>query len=120
MTAGIIGRRNIKHRNGDRKKNNMANKPQPTIPIGIVTATKAGSILTITFNQPVGLKGVPAYTVTGAAVTALGAAMTSPTVMSLTFSGAVTAATFVNIPYEEPAIRNSSGGFVGVSTFPVT
>jgi hypothetical protein len=31
----------------------------------------------------------------------------------------VAAATELNIPYEEPAVRNSSGGFVSTSTFPV-
>src|SRR5437773_827230 len=103
-----------------RRRNVQPTKPQPTTPIGMVSAVKAGSVLTITFNQPVALKGVPAYTVTGAAVTALSAVMASPTVLTLTFSGAVTAATFVNVPYEEPAVRNSSGGFVSNSTFPVT
>ena len=118
MPAGLI-RKTIKHRTS-RKTSGTPTKPQPTTPIGMVTAAKAGSVLTITFNQPVALKGVPAYTVTGAAVTPISAVMTSPTVLTLTFSGAVTAATFVNVPYEEPAVRNSSGGFVSNSTFPVT
>src|SRR5262245_44725507 len=114
---GVIGHRNRKHRSSKRK-NIQANKPQPTTPINMVTATKAGSVITITFNQPVALKGTPQYSLTGASVTAISAAMPSPTVVAITFSGAVTAATFVNVPYEESSVRNSSGGFVANSTFP--
>jgi hypothetical protein len=47
------------------------------------------------------------------------AAMTSPTQVAITYSASVAAATAVNIPYEEPSVRNSSGGFVSTSTFPV-
>jgi hypothetical protein len=36
-----------------------------------------------------------------------------------TFSGAITTATTLNVPSEDPAIRNSSGGIVTPSTFPV-
>jgi hypothetical protein len=91
-----------------------------TTPVRIVSAAKAASVLTITFDQPVILKGVPEYTVTGASVTALSAVLTSATTLALTFSGAVTAATVVNIPFEDPGIRSAVGGFVANSSFPVT
>jgi hypothetical protein len=45
--------------------------------------------------------------------------MTSANVVAITFSASVAAATELNIPYEELAVRNSSGGFVSTSTFPV-
>jgi hypothetical protein len=98
-------------------------RPPKTSAISIVSATKSGSTVTITFNQAVlPPKGgiVPQYTLTGAAVTPMSVAMTSPTTVEVTFSGVVTAATDINIPYEEPAIRNAIGGFVAQSTFPVT
>jgi hypothetical protein len=46
------------------------------------------------------------------------ASMTNPTTLSLTFSAAITTATELNIPFEEPAIRSVSGGFVSPGTFP--
>lgn len=95
-------------------------EPKRATPVRISSAAKAGSVLTVTFDQAVRLKGVPQYTLTGAIVTPLSAAMTSPTVMALTFSGSITAATVVHIPFEDPAIRNAVGGFVADTTFPVT
>jgi hypothetical protein len=44
--------------------------------------------------------------------------MTSATTLELTFSATVATATTLNIPNEDPAIRNASGGFVSHSTFP--
>jgi hypothetical protein len=35
------------------KTNARANRPQPTVPIGIVSATKNVAVLTVVFNQPV-------------------------------------------------------------------
>jgi hypothetical protein len=40
--------------------------------------------------------------------------------VAITFSATITTATTVTIPYEEPAIRNASGGFVSTSTFPLS
>ena len=45
--------------------------------------------------------------------------MTGMNTVAITFGATVAAATEVRIPYEEPAIRNASGGFVSTSTFPV-
>ena len=115
---GIIGRRNLKHR-PNRRRNIQANRPQPTTPLSIVSASAAGSVLTIGFNQPVALKGVPQYTTDVAGADPVSAAMTDAMTLAITFDAAVAAATEVRIPYEEPAVRNSSGGFVADSTFPV-
>jgi len=111
--------RQVKHRRSSRK-NASANRPQPTTPISITSAVKAGSVVTITFDQPVSLKSVPQYDVNVAGVNPLSAVLTSPTVLALTYSAAVTAATVLTIPYEESTVRNSSGGFVSNSTFPIT
>ena len=107
-------------RNRASRRRNGVNRPVPSVPITVTAAAKAGSVLTITFNQPVSLKGVPQYTTNLAGVTAVSAVLTGATTLAVTFSAAVTTATTLNIPYEEPAVRNSSGGFVSTSTFPVT
>jgi hypothetical protein len=91
---------------------------QSAIPIAISNVTKAGSVVTIEFDQTVSLKGVPQYT-TNLAVTPVSATLTNPMTLALTFSGPVTTATEVNIPFGEPAIRNASGGYANAGTFPV-
>jgi hypothetical protein len=74
--------------------------------------------MTIAFNQPVTCNGIPAYTTNLSGVHTTAASMTNPTTLSLTFSAAITTATELNIPFEEPAIRSVSGGFVSPGTFP--
>jgi hypothetical protein len=103
------------------RKNSAVNRPQPTTPISIAPggASAAGSVITIEFNQPVILNGVPQYSTDVAGATPISAVMTNATTLELTFSASVAAATEITIPYEEPGIRNSSGGFVSTSTFPV-
>jgi hypothetical protein len=105
-------------RNRASRRKNGLNRPQPVAPITIVSVTKAAAVMTIVFNQPVSLKGVPQYTTNLPGVTAISAALTSPTTLALTFSATVATATTLNIPSEDPAIRNASGGFVASTTFP--
>ena len=93
-------------------------KPRQVTPVRIVSAVAAASVLTITFDQPVTLKGVPQYTTDVAGPTPVSAAMTGPTTLAITFSAAIAAATEVRIPFEDPGIRNAVGGFVADSTFP--
>ena len=88
-------------------------------PVGLVSATPALTVLTIVFDQTVTLKGVPQYTTDVAGALPVSAELASPTSVAITFDNDVSAATLVNIPYEEAAIRNASGGFVTPSTFPV-
>ena len=108
------------NRNGRSRRLSGQQRPlQRPIAIGLVDVTAAASVLTITFDQAVTLKGVPKYTTNLVGPTALSAVMTNPTTLALTFSAAVATATEVRIPFEEPAIRNPSGGFVSPRTFPV-
>ena len=117
-TPGIIGARPRTTR--ARRKGNTVNVPQPTTPISVTDATKNTTKITVEFDQPVALNGVPAYTTNLAGVTAVSAVATGPTTVEITFSASVATATTLNIPYEEEAVRNASGGFVSTSTFPVT
>ena len=114
---GIIGRHK-KHRRSNRRTAAVTN-PQPTTPIVITSASAAVAVVTITFNQPVSLSGLPAYTTDLAGIEPLSAVLSSPTTLALTFSADVSTATALNIPYEEPSVRNVSGGFVATSTFPL-
>ena len=92
---------------------------QPTASIAVTAAVAATTVVTVTFDQPITLSGVPQYTTDVAGANPISAVRTSPTQIAITFSASVAAATELNIPYEEPAVRNSSGGFVSTSTFPV-
>jgi hypothetical protein len=96
-----------------------ATRPQPTAAIAVSSATALGAVLTIGFDQPITLNGVPQYTTDVVGATALSAVMVGAQTIAITFSATVATATEVRIPYEEPAVRNSSGGFVSTSTFPV-
>ena len=110
-------RRNSKNRRS-RRKNNPVNTPQPTIGISIVSVSAAGSVVTIEFDGSVLLKGVPSYTTDIAGAVATGAVQTAPDTIDVTFDEDVSAATVVNVPYEDAAVRNVSGGFVAPSGFP--
>lgn len=110
---GIMGRKS--RRRVNRKKNSAANRPQPTAPIGITNATKAANVATVSFNQPVALSGIPNYTTDLAGPKVAAAEMTDPMTLQLTFDAAIGTATQLRVPYEEPSIRNASGGFVANS-----
>jgi hypothetical protein len=100
-------------------RNSLVNNPQPTTPILVTGATALAAVLTMTFDQVIALDGVPQYTTDVVGATALSAAKTGLNTVAITFSATIAAATEVRIPYEEPAVRNGSGGFVSTSTFPV-
>ena len=89
--------------------------------IRIVSAVAATTTITITFDQPVTLmRGVlPQYTPDVVGVTLASAVMTSPTVMVLTYSASVAAATELTIGVQDAAVRNAAGGYVADTTFPV-
>jgi hypothetical protein len=48
----------------------------------------------------------------------IAATLTNPTTLALTFSAAIATATSLNIPIEDAAIRNASGGYANAGTFP--
>lgn len=115
---GVLGSR----RRGNRARRDPrggGNRPQPATPILITSASPVGSVLTLTFDQPVSLNGTPAFTTDVVGATALSATQQSPTVVAITYSAAIAAATEINLGFRDPAIRNSSGGYVTSTTFPV-
>jgi hypothetical protein len=113
---GLITRRT--HRTS-KKTAPSATRPQPTAAIKITGASAAGSVVTVTLDQSVSLQGTPQYAVDVVGAEPVSAELTSPTTVAITYDVAVAAATTLTIPYEDPAVRNASGGFVSTSTFPV-
>ena len=101
-----------------RRSRGRAKQKQET-PVRIVSATAATNTLTVTFDQTVNLKGIPAYAVDVPSVTRTDAELTSPTTLALTFSGSIAAATTMTIRVNDPGIRSTVGGYVADTTFPV-
>jgi len=98
-------------RNRDRVK--ITRKP----PIHIVSASVALTVLTVTFDQPIGLKGVPAYETGVLGASAVSAGQTGPMTIEVTYSVSIALASTLTIPYQEISVRNSKGGFVADSVF---
>lgn len=75
--------------------------------------------VTVTFNTPVILAGIPAiFDTSSPTITVTSAASVSPTEVALTFNANPTVG--VTWPFEDPAVRNMIGGYVqsGDYTFP--
>ena len=87
-------------------------------PVRIVSASAATTVLTVTFDQPVVLKGTPAYEVDVVGATPVSAALTNPTTLAVTFSASIAAATKMTVPFQNPSIRSADGGYVADSSFP--
>jgi hypothetical protein len=113
----MIGVRNRKGARRDPKDNPPKNRPEPNAPVLITGATKSGNVLTLVFDQQVNLEGTPGITTDLAGVTPVSAVKTNPTTVEITYSGAITTATELNIPYMDRAIRNLGGGYVYSPTF---
>src|SRR5687767_5293445 len=99
-------------RKSRRRTNSVFNNPPRTVAIKVTGASTTGAVLTVTYDQPVSLNGVPQYTTDIVGATAVSAVMTGMNTIAITFGSTVATATEVRIPYEEPAVRNGSGGFV--------
>lgn len=84
-------------------------------PITPTFGAKSGSSITMTLNQPVSLTGIPAYT--NGAVTVTAATRPTSNTVALTFNGALTASIPLTIPFEDPAVRNSLGGYVASGSY---
>src|SRR5687768_3982606 len=107
-----------KKRNRRRPQTNPEfNRPAPDAPIYITDASVSGSVLSLTFDQPVTLDGTPGITTDVAGADPVSAAKTSPISVDITFDAPVAAATEINIPWKDSGIRNLGGGFVYSPTF---
>ncbi len=102
-----------------RRTNSVFNNPPRTVAIKVTAVTALGAVLTITYDQPVSLNGTPAYSTDIVGAMPSSATVVGTNTIAITFDATIATATEVRIPYEEPAVRNGSGGFVSTSTFPV-
>jgi hypothetical protein len=74
--------------------------------------------VTLTFNQPVSLNGVPQVLSVGAnGSLPTAAAQLSATQVNLTYAATQAASTDFIVPERDPAIRTYSGGFAQAGTF---
>ena len=109
---------------GNRRSRQLSGQVRPMqrqIPVQVVDVTAAGDDLTIEFNQPVAMKGIPQFLKNGT-IAPIAANMTSPTVLVLTYPtpvGPPVPATNFLVPAEDPAIRSVTGGFVTPTTVDV-
>jgi hypothetical protein len=95
-------------------------KVRKVTPINITDVAAALSVITVTFDQPVSVKGVPQYAAVGAVgATPLSATQPSPNTVAITYTAPVATATAITVPFEDPAVRNATGGFVRSSSFAV-
>jgi len=87
-------------------------------PIAVLNSIWDGNAVVLTFDQPVVFKGIPAwYDANG--LFASGGLIVSPGVVRLVFPSAPQSP--LTVPFEDPAIRNSVGGYVvpGLLTNPL-
>jgi hypothetical protein len=104
------------------RKKASINKRQSTIPasMALVTAvTFTVAVAEVTFDQPVMLNGFPAsWRATGApGVVPISAVQTSPTIIEVTFSATLAAATALEVTPLDPAVRTPTGGFASALGF---
>ena len=100
------------------KRNRGRVEPKLPTSVRVVSAVAATTNLTMTFDQPIVLRGTPAYTTDVPGATPVSATSPSINTVVITFSATIAAATEVIIPVADPAIRNKVGGFVADTSFP--
>jgi hypothetical protein len=107
-----ILRRSSNHAAAGRRAKNSANRPHPSTPITIVSASAGDTALVLALDQPVSLSGTPAITVNVAGAVPLSAIQQDETHIMIVFDRDIGLATTMSIPWQDPAIRNATGGFI--------
>ena len=110
MPAGIMRRRGSRN-NSSRRAVGIHPLARPT-PISIASVLPNGNELSLTFDQPVTLTGIPQYTLDAGTAAPTGAVRATASSVTLTYAASVDTAARINVPFEDPAIRNGSGGYV--------
>lgn len=79
-------------------------------PIRVALATSPGANqVDVTFDQPIILSGIPQYVANGKLP--ISAERTTPNMVVLVYV-ALGAFAQIDVPFEDPSVRNSAGGFV--------
>lgn len=93
-----------------------ANRIGSRTPITITDVADGSATTTVTFDQAIILKGTPAWTdASTPTITVNSATQTGPNEITLVWNAAPTVA--ITIPFEDPSVRNSVGGYVRNSGF---
>lgn len=95
-----------------RTRRDTANRPRPETPILVVGSSIAGSVLTLTFDGPVSLCGVPAFTTDFPTQVAVSAARVAANAVAITYNEPLAGITTLDVGFRDPAIRNAAGGYV--------
>ena len=111
---GIIGRANRPHARS-RRLSGETRIIRP-VPIGVVrVATGAANTLVVTLDPPVDRSGIPQFLKNGTAAPTA-ATLASPVALTLTYPAGAEEPSTLTIPFEDPAVRNRSAGFVNAGT----
>ena len=89
---------------------------RPATPILVVGSSIAGSVLTLTFDGPVSLGGVPAFTTDFPTHVAVSATRVAANAVAITYNEPLAGIVALNVGFRDPAIRNASGGYVTSNT----
>ena len=113
MKATILGasRRRPSANRGGTPQSRRTGTPSE---IRIVASDAVGNVLTVTFDQPVVLSGVPAWR--SGAMLPVAADLASATVMRLTYPGPAGGSGSVAVPFDAKSISSATGGFVPAQT----
>jgi hypothetical protein len=96
-----------------------ANQLGSRTPIDFAMGSSTTTTNTVTFNQPVVINGIPAWFDTSSTtITVTGISQLTATTAAVTWNSAPSVA--ITVPFEDPAIRSRTGGYVlpGSHTFP--
>ena len=102
---GIIGHKSVKHR----KSRRTNNSPATATPIVVTDIDTTAAKVTLTFDQAISVSGIPGY-FNDLGALPVGASALSATSIELTYPAGPIAT--VIIPFQDPAVRNSTGGYV--------
>ena len=86
-------------------------------PICITDVSVMGAGLTLTFDQPVLLRGTPGITTDIAGAVPVSAIRQAPNRIMIIYSSSLAGARLLNLTYRDPAIRNGSGGYLTSNRF---
>ena len=113
--ATVNAARSTRQNRNSRRRRPAPNRDNPRL----ILAAAAGTALTLTFDRPVMLAGVPQMTTDVPLAVPVSASQPTPIAQVIVeFDIDITAATVVNLMPNDPAIRGLGGGYVASGQFP--
>lgn len=78
-----------------------------------------GTDVVFEFDGPVSLKGIPQWETDTTHQLPTSAVQTAPNTISVHYASAIVTDSAVNVPFEDPAVRNAAGGYYRDSTIQI-